>query len=170
MSFKPWLRAGATAVLSLALSATSAVAQGQGRGHDKHDRNDDDDRGDGRGHGHDHDRCSDHDRDQIRGWYRTHYSSLPPGLAKRDRLPPGLERQLVIRGTLPHGLQKKMQPCPGGAGKNAAASASELRARRDRRQFGSAESGELPDRRCFPLRDQLGRKSAVVASKEGDGS
>jgi hypothetical protein len=33
-------------------------------------------------------------------------------LAKRDRLPPGLERQLVVRGTLPPGLQKKMQPCP----------------------------------------------------------
>ena len=26
---------------------------------------------------------------------------LPPGLAKRDRLPPGLERQLVVRGFLP---------------------------------------------------------------------
>jgi hypothetical protein len=25
---------------------------------------------------------------------------------------PGLERQLVVRGTLPPGLQKKMQPCP----------------------------------------------------------
>jgi hypothetical protein len=91
MSFKIWRRAGSTAVLSLALSATIAVAQG---------------------HGHGHDRYSDHDREQIRGWYRTHYSSLPPGLAKRDRLPPGLERQLVVRGTLPPGLQKKMQPCP----------------------------------------------------------
>src|SRR5712692_9084009 len=104
MSFKTWFRAGATAVLSLALSTTIAVAQGHG--HDKHHRDDDDDRGHGRGHGHDH------DRDQVRGWYRTHYSSLPPGLAKRDRLPPGLERQLVVGGTLPPGLQKKMQPCP----------------------------------------------------------
>jgi Ni/Co efflux regulator RcnB len=109
MSFKAWLRGGATAVLSLALSTTIAVAQGQGHGHDKHDRDDDSDRGHGRGH--DHDRYSDHDRDQIRDWYRTHYSSLPPGLGKRDRLPPGLERQLVVRGTLPPGLQKKMQPC-----------------------------------------------------------
>jgi hypothetical protein len=112
MSFKSCLRAGATAVLSLALSTTIAVAQGHGHGHDKHDLDDDDDRGHGRGHGRDHDRYSDHDRDQIRGWYRTHYSSLPPGLAKRDRLPPGLERQLVVRGTLPPGLQKKMRPCP----------------------------------------------------------
>ena len=112
MSIKTWFQAGATAILSLALSTTIAVAQDHGHGHEKHDRDDDDDRGHGRGHGHDHDRYSDDDRDQIRGWYRTHYSSLPPGLAKRDRLPPGLERQLVVRGTLPLGLQKKMQPCP----------------------------------------------------------
>jgi hypothetical protein len=112
MSYKTWFRAGATVILSLALSTTFAVAQGNGHGHEKHDRDD----GDGHGHGHDkghgHDRYSDHDRDQIRGWYRTHYSHLPPGLAKRDRLPPGLERQLVVRGTLPPGLQKKMYPCP----------------------------------------------------------
>ncbi len=46
------------------------------------------------------------------GWYREHYEHLPPGLAKRDRLPPGLERQLVVRGTLPPGLQKKIVHCP----------------------------------------------------------
>jgi hypothetical protein len=33
-------------------------------------------------------------------------------LAKRDRLPPGLERQLVVRGTLPPGLRGQMHPCP----------------------------------------------------------
>ena len=53
----------------------------------------------------------DRDRD-IRDWYRAHYDRLPPGLAKRDHLPPGLERQLVVDGTLPPGLQKKVQPCP----------------------------------------------------------
>ena len=53
----------------------------------------------------------DHDR-ELHDWYRSHYDRLPPGLAKRDELPPGLERQLVVRGTLPPGLQKKMQPCP----------------------------------------------------------
>jgi Ni/Co efflux regulator RcnB len=111
MSYKSWFRAGAIALLSFALSSTVAVAQGHGHGHDKHDR-DDDDRNHGRGHGHDHDRYDDHDRDQIRGWYRAHHGDLPPGLAKRDRLPPGLERQLVVRGTLPPGLRKKMYPCP----------------------------------------------------------
>jgi hypothetical protein len=48
----------------------------------------------------------------MRGWYREHQNNLPPGLAKRDRLPPGLERQLVVRGELPPGLRKKIQPCP----------------------------------------------------------
>jgi Ni/Co efflux regulator RcnB len=112
MSFRIWLRAGATALLSLVLASTIAVAQGHGHGHEKHDRDDDDDRG--RDHDRDHGRhgYSDHDRDQMRGWYHEQYRHLPPGLAKRDRLPPGLERQLVVRGTLPPGLQKKIQPCP----------------------------------------------------------
>ena len=50
----------------------------------------------------------------MRGYYREHDrgDDLPPGLAKRDRLPPGLERQLRVRGTLPPGLRKKMRPCP----------------------------------------------------------
>jgi len=114
MSSKTWCRAGFIAVLSLALSTTIAVAQDNGHGHDKHDRDDaDHGNGHGKGHekGHGHEAYSDHDRD-IHDWYRAHYSHLPPGLAKRDRLPPGLERQLVVRGTLPPGLQKKMQPCP----------------------------------------------------------
>jgi hypothetical protein len=37
---------------------------------------------------------------------------LPPGLAKRDELPPGLQRHLERNGTLPPGLQKKVQPLP----------------------------------------------------------
>jgi len=73
---------------------------GHAYGHNKHDRDDDDDRGHYR----------DHDRD-LHDWYREHYNNLPPGLAKRDRLPPGLERQLVLRGTLPPGLRREMHPC-----------------------------------------------------------
>ena len=45
-------------------------------------------------------------------WFSTNRSSLPPGLAKRDRLPPGLEKQLRERGTLPPGLQKQLYPLP----------------------------------------------------------
>ena len=37
---------------------------------------------------------------------------LPPGLAKREHLPPGLEKQLRTRGTLPPGLAKKMVRLP----------------------------------------------------------
>ncbi len=47
----------------------------------------------------------------IRNYYQEG-KGLPPGLAKRDRLPPGLEKQLRKRGTLPPGLQKKVQPLP----------------------------------------------------------
>ena len=119
MSLRLFFRAGTFAVLCLALSSTVAVAQGNGHGHDKHDRDDNDrdydhdrDHGHGHGHGHSkHERYADRDRD-IHEWYRSHYEHLPPGLAKRDRLPPGLERQLIVNGTLPPGLQKKMQPCP----------------------------------------------------------
>lgn len=35
---------------------------------------------------------------------------MPPGLAKRDKLPPGLQRQLERNGKLPPGLQKKALP------------------------------------------------------------
>jgi len=48
----------------------------------------------------------------VRGWYRDGGKGLPPGLAKRDRLPPGLEKKLVRGGKLPPGLQKKIQPLP----------------------------------------------------------
>jgi len=37
---------------------------------------------------------------------------LPPGLAKREQLPPGLRRQLRERGTLPPGLQKRLVEVP----------------------------------------------------------
>lgn len=74
---------------------------GHAYGHEKHGHDDDDYRG-----------YRDHDRD-LHDWYRAHYNNLPPGLAKRDQLPPGLERQLVVRGTLPPGLRKRMHPCPG---------------------------------------------------------
>ena len=48
----------------------------------------------------------------VRKWFGSHREGLPPGLAKRDRLPPRLEKQLRERGTLPPGLQKRVQPLP----------------------------------------------------------
>ena len=52
------------------------------------------------------------ERTVVTNYFRSNASGLPPGLAKRDRLPPGLEKQLRERGTLPPGLQKKVQPLP----------------------------------------------------------
>ncbi len=52
------------------------------------------------------------DRRVVRNCFQEHASSLPPGLAKREQLPPGLQRQLERNGTLPPGLQKKVQPLP----------------------------------------------------------
>ena len=61
-----------------------------------------------------YDRFSDHDRSILEtclGGGKDD-SNLPPGLAKRDRLPPGLEKQVERNGTLPPGLQKRVQPLP----------------------------------------------------------
>ncbi len=53
-----------------------------------------------------------HDQEVIESCYVDNRSGLPPGLAKKDRLPPGLEKQLRRNGTLPPGLQKRVQPLP----------------------------------------------------------
>lgn len=100
MRIGKWMAAGALSILTIAGSCTLSYGQGKGKGHDKHG---DDDQGE---------YYKDHDRDQARGWYNEHENNLPPGLAKKDRLPPGLEKQLVRNGALPPGLQKRIQPCP----------------------------------------------------------
>ena len=56
---------------------------------------------------------SSRDRQIISDCFVADRSSLPPGLAKKDHLPPGLERQVRRNGTLPPGLQKRVQPLPG---------------------------------------------------------
>lgn len=48
----------------------------------------------------------------MKKWYRGYRGDLPPGLAKKDRLSPGLEKQLRVRGTLPPGLRDYIRPCP----------------------------------------------------------
>jgi hypothetical protein len=44
----------------------------------------------------------------IRSWFGDSHNlqGLPPGLAKRETLPPGLKRQLQKNGTLPPGLEQ----------------------------------------------------------------
>ena len=113
------------AIATLALSTSLAVAQheghGHGRGHDKHGSEDEDNDKDRRGnsnsnkdhgfkdHGHGYDV---RDHEVMHGWYQSHRGNLPPGLAKKDRLPPGLERQLELRGTLPPGLRGRIYVVP----------------------------------------------------------
>ncbi len=95
------------ALVALLMALSSAVAFADKHGHGRgHGDDDDDDRGRGEW------KYSRHDRDVMRGWRHEHERDLPPGLAKRDRLPPGLERQLRVRGTLPPGLRGYVQPCP----------------------------------------------------------
>ena len=52
------------------------------------------------------------DRDGHVRVFHEYRGSLPPGLAKRDALPPGLRNQLRERGELPPGLQKRLVPVP----------------------------------------------------------
>jgi len=51
---------------------------------------------------------SDREIKLIRDYYAHH--RLPPGLAKRSSLPPGLKKQLARRGKLPPGLSKEPLP------------------------------------------------------------
>lgn len=99
-----------------ALTATVALGDGHGQGKGKgHDKQEHENEGDDRRHeddGHNKHYSNDHDREAARGWYDEHQGQLPPGLAKKDQLPPGLQRQVVVRGTLPPGLQKRLQPVP----------------------------------------------------------
>jgi hypothetical protein len=50
---------------------------------------------------------SDRDRTAIYDYYRR---TLPPGLAKKDRLPPGLRKHVARRGELPPGLSSNRLP------------------------------------------------------------
>lgn len=55
----------------------------------------------------------DHEK-KIRDWFGNSHNlqGLPPGLAKREELPPGLQKHLERNGTLPPGLQKRIEPLP----------------------------------------------------------
>jgi len=94
--------------LSLGLSAFGAGSQGkgQGKGYSGAERGEQKSAG-GRRFGRDQERG-------IRNWFsgRDHLEGLPPGLAKREALPPGLRRQIRRQGTLPPGLRERLQPLP----------------------------------------------------------
>lgn len=63
------------------------------------------------------------DRKLIHGYYKKHKKRLPPGLAKKTRLPHGLQKQISRNGqlppglrgrSLPHGLESKLSHLPDG--------------------------------------------------------
>lgn len=89
------------AALAFLLSLGNVALADHGHGH-------------GKGHGRDRYRYAydDHDRDEMREYYRGHRHHLPPGLAKRDHLPPGLERRLRVHYVLAEDFRPYMRPCP----------------------------------------------------------
>lgn len=52
---------------------------------------------------------SDRDKEAIRNYYtkKWKHKKMPPGLAKRDTLPPGLQKRLDVGDSLPPGLEKR---------------------------------------------------------------
>ena len=53
---------------------------------------------------------SDKDSRLIHSYYKLKHKRLPPGLAKKGKLPPGLEKQLKRNGKLPPGLHHRLLP------------------------------------------------------------
>ena len=56
-----------------------------------------------------------HDRELIHDYYKKNKKikkrkGMPPGLAKKEKLPPGLQKQLQKNGKLPPGLAKRNLP------------------------------------------------------------
>jgi hypothetical protein len=104
-----------TGALILALPASSALAS-QGRGHgqakkaEKTEKADKQDKAEKR----DTDGPVVIDRDgHVRAIHEyARGGSLPPGLAKREALPPGLQKQLRENGSLPPGLEKRWVAVP----------------------------------------------------------
>ena len=110
--------AGAVLVaLALVLSPIQAAAQGHGHGQakkaEKAEKAKPKHKADDVKHGEDDRYVFDRDGHVrvIHDYFRE--GSVPPGLAKRQSLPPGLEKQLRERGELPPGLQKKWVGVPG---------------------------------------------------------
>ncbi len=69
--------------------------------------------GDARAHGRDYDVrvvFSDRDRVLIRDYYRGSHRSLPPGLAKQGKVPPGHAMKLYRNQPVPPGLEWRHLP------------------------------------------------------------
>lgn len=66
---------------------------------------------------------SDHDRRILRDYYRVDYRALPPGLAKKGKVPPGHAYRIQRRqplppdvdwGYLPYNLERQLSRLPDG--------------------------------------------------------
>ena len=101
------------AVVIFGVGAHSAYAQGKsnghGKGHDKNKHSDGDYDRDGRDYAYSY---SPHDRAELHNWYDNHRGNLPPGLAKKDRLPPGWEKKMVIHQVMPVEYREYVRPAP----------------------------------------------------------
>lgn len=54
---------------------------------------------------------SDRDRRHIRDYYKSYkHKALPPGLAKKHELPPGLRKHIEKYGKLPPGIESRRLP------------------------------------------------------------
>ncbi len=53
---------------------------------------------------------SDHDRNLIRDYYSTRAKHVPPGLAKKGKIPPGHAMQIERWGKLPPGIASRPLP------------------------------------------------------------
>jgi hypothetical protein len=95
----------------LALTAVKPGLAAQGRGRGKHSQAEEQNE---QQSSHVAVAISKTDQRIIREWFAqpSNLKGLPPGLAKKESLPPGLQKQLVRNGQLPPGLQKKIQPMP----------------------------------------------------------
>jgi hypothetical protein len=85
------------AILVLGVCSSSAIAQGKGQGKGK-DKNQGQDQGQGSVQASVSLVFSDSERRLILDHYNPGGKGLPPGLAKRNDLPPGLEKQLRRNG------------------------------------------------------------------------
>jgi hypothetical protein len=101
------------AAVILGFAASMGYAQGNGNDHEKGHYKD-------KHSNRDHDRdarvytysYSKHDRDELHNWYDLHRGNLPPGLAKKDRLPPGWEKKVVVHQVMPVEYREYVRPAP----------------------------------------------------------
>ena len=100
-------------ILALAAGSPGLAAQGKGRGRAAQGNADVESQGDDHGNSLSVSvSIGRNDERLIRTWFSEprNMQGLPPGLAKKEHLPPGLQRQLVRNGKLPLGLEKKIEP------------------------------------------------------------